>query len=100
MIQYLYIRLFRGKTYLIKVYYVWISAVINKLTNTVHKLTKKKIKEENRGFKITEVRWLSKSDRKKRYGSIFLYLIHKQTTNLLYKKRLLDILGKSYIVKE
>lgn len=42
-------------TYLVKVYHIYISAIIDKLTNIVYKSTTKKIGEENREFEITKI---------------------------------------------
>ena len=89
-IQYSHARLFTGTTYPVKVHCVWISGVVDKLTNMVYKSSKKKIEEENGG----------RSDRKKRYGSILLYLVDEQATNSLLKKRLLNIARKNCIVEE
>ena len=99
-IQYPHARLFTGTTYPVKVHRVRISAVVNELTNTVHESTKKKIEEENGGLEITEVRWLSKPDGKKRYGSMLLRLADEQAANSLLGKGLLDVAGESYIVEE
>lgn len=52
-IQYSRARLFTQITHLIKVYWVQISVVVDKLTNTVHKSTKKKIEKENGRLEIT-----------------------------------------------
>lgn len=83
-----------------KVHRVRISAVVDEMSNTVHESTKKKIEEENGGLEITEVRWLSKPDETKRYGSMLLRLADEQTAVSLLEKGLLDVARESCIVEE
>lgn len=99
-IQYPHARLFTGTIYPVKVHRVRISAVVDEMTNTVIESTKKKIEEENGGLEITEIRWLSKPDETKRYGSILLCLADEQTAFSLLEKGLLDVAGESCIVEE
>lgn len=99
-IQYPHARLFTGTTYPVKVHRVRISAVVDEMTNTVIESTKKKIEEENGGLEITEIRWLSKPDETKRYGSMLLRLADEQTAFSLLEKGLLDVAGESCIVEE
>lgn len=83
-----------------EVHRVRISAVVDELTNTVHESTKKRIEAENAGLEVTEVRWLSKPDERKRYGSMLLRLADEEAANALLSKGLLDIAGESCIVQE
>ncbi len=99
-VQYPHARLFTGTTYPVKVHRVRISAVVDEMTNTVTESKKKKIEEENRGLEITEIRWLSKPDETKRYGSMLLRLADEQTAVSLLEKGLLDVAGEICIVEE
>lgn len=99
-VQYPHARLFTGTTYPVKVHRVRISAVVDEMTNTVTESTKKKIEEEKRGLEITEIRWLSKPDETKRYGSMLLRLADEQTAVSLFEKGLLDVAGEICIVEE
>lgn len=100
-IPYHHARLHTGTIiYPVKIHCVCISAVVDRITNTVHESTKKRTEAENEGLEITEICWLSKPDEKQRYGSMLFRLVDEEAANTLLSKELLDVAGESCIVEE
>lgn len=57
------------------------------------------MKANNGDFKITNIYFLSKINKRKRYKSMLFYLVSEKTANTLLLKDLLDIVEKSCIIE-
>ena len=56
--------------------------------------------KENGGVEITEIRWLSRVDEGKRYGSIVVWLADKVAADNFLQQGLVEVRGESCIVDE
>lgn len=94
-IPYPHTRLYTETIYPVKVHCVCISAVVDKIINTIHESTKKRIEMTNKGLKITKICWLSKPDEGKKYGLMFFRLVDEKVANTLLSKRLLEVVREN-----